>query len=99
LATPTIAEIAGIWKIIRSVPKVITSFKKAFPKGGGSNRDLKKLGTEIDDLKKAFEMLCGAMSKHVASNEQFSEAILRLEPVFTESLRHFHLGHRASTLV
>src|SRR2546427_548130 len=87
LTPETITEITAVWKMIKDMPKLLTSlskFKKVFSKGGDSKRDLKKLGTEIDDLKKAFEILCGAMSKHFASNEQFSEAILRLEPLFTE---------------
>src|ERR1017187_7330510 len=50
-------------------------FLKAwFSKSGGRKRDLKKLGTEIDELRKDLEKVCVVMTQAVSSQTRLVEA-------------------------
>ena len=68
-------------KMVRLGPSLVSSFSKLktmLSKGGGSKRDLKKLGAEIDDLRKDLETVCGLISKSIKSHQKFVEAVAGL---------------------
>ena len=76
--------VEAVEKLAGSAPAIlnaISRLRKTFSKRGGPKRDLKKIGDEIDDLKKDFETLCVVMTKHVSSITKFTEAIVRLVAV------------------
>jgi hypothetical protein len=56
----------------------LTNLKKTFFKGRRPKRDLKKLGDELDELRKALETVCVLMTKSTASHTKFVEAFARL---------------------
>jgi hypothetical protein len=74
-------------KIVRSIPSIIAAYaklKQMLPKGKGSKRDLKQLGTEIDELSKALETVCNLMSQSSKSHSQFVQAFVGLLTVLND---------------
>ena len=64
-------------KIVRCGPSVLASLSKLktmLSKSGGRKRDLKKLGTEIDELRKDLEKVCVVMTQAVSSHTRLVEA-------------------------
>src|ERR1035438_3323409 len=87
-------------KLVRSFPAIIASYaklKQMFPKGKGSKRDLKQLGTEIDELRKALETVCNLMSQSTKSRLQFMQAFVGLlaflnDEKFAKWLTYINIG-------
>lgn len=53
----------------------LAKLKQAFSKGRSPKRDLKKLGNEIDELRKDFETLIDLLTKSYSKHIEFTEAV------------------------
>jgi hypothetical protein len=68
-------------KMVRLGPAFLASLSKLktmLSKGGGSKRDLKKLGTEIDELRDNSWTVCELISKANESHRKLVEALVGL---------------------
>jgi hypothetical protein len=64
-------------RILRAVPSILSSLSKLktmLPKRGGNKRDLKTLGTEIDELRKDLGTVCNLISTSLKSHTKLVEA-------------------------
>ena len=62
------ASLAGL---IEKLAKI----KQAFSKGRSTKRDLKKLGNEIDELRKDFETVVVLLTKYFSTHPEFVKAV------------------------
>jgi hypothetical protein len=66
---------------VASLVEKLAKLKQAFSKGRSPKRDLKKLGNEIDELRKDLETVLGVLTKSISSNAKSVNALGQLVTV------------------